>query len=83
MKKMIMPVLALLGLVLFSQNLEAADCSGNGFAIYSSDEEFSQIADHAHTNCCAGSVVLLYNLNTDEFEFLQVDEDGPNSSCML
>lgn len=83
MRKTIIPVLALLGLVLFSQNLGAADCDGNGFVTYSNDEQFSQIADHAHTNCCAGSVVLLYNLNTDEFELLQVDEDGPNSSCML
>ncbi len=81
MKKSISIFCILLGITFFTQNLGAADCQSNGQAYWCMSWEFDAIREDAHNNCCAGSTVVTFDVCLLKTVFIQVNEDGPYSSC--
>ena len=79
MNKIILTLLfvATLGL---ATSLKANECNGT-YYYANSNSDYTSAVVAALMNCCAGSTLTLYNLDTNESFTITVPLDGPNSSC--
>ena len=74
----------LCGLVLMfatTTQLTAAQCTGGSVVWFDGAAELAALIVSAAENCCAGSSINAYDLDTRQLVIIDVLVDGPNSSC--
>ena len=80
MRKLFAVSMLLLGLVAYSTKLDAGQCSGGDPVYWFTTSDWNNIINHSDLNCCAGSIIELYNPYIGTTTTHTVTENGANSS---